>query len=35
MKVLRIRIAWVMFAVAIFAVDFAAIRALIDSPPAG
>jgi hypothetical protein len=32
-KVPRIRIAWVMFAVAIFAVDFAAIRALIDSPP--
>ena len=31
-KVPRIRISWVMFAVAIAAFDFAAIRALVDSP---
>ena len=36
MKVPRFRIAWVMVAVAIAAFDFAAIRALVDSPsPAG
>jgi hypothetical protein len=33
LKAPRVRIAWFMFAIAIFAIDFAAIRALVDSPP--
>jgi hypothetical protein len=32
-KLPRIRIAWVMFAVAILAVDFTVMRALLDGPP--
>ncbi len=32
MKVPRIRIAWVMFAIAIFAIDFTVMRALLDYP---
>jgi hypothetical protein len=32
-RVPRFRIAWVMVAIAIFAIDFAAIRALVDASP--